>query len=150
MFRIDCDRSESCRRDHIRGSGGDHQPFGDAAPASSYVISPAALGPVAVDPEHEKDRLSANYLIALGARIVREVADLVKIARKEDKNLATLSLDAEIRFASPSDRSAFSKELSESVLKLVSKYHNPAAPEGRDHRLVIAAHPVLKEESISN
>src|SRR6478609_2925495 len=38
------------------------------ATAASYVVSPSALGPVAVDPNREVDRLSASYLIALGAR----------------------------------------------------------------------------------
>ncbi len=36
------------------------------ATAASYVVSPSALGPVAIDPSREVDRLSANYLIALG------------------------------------------------------------------------------------
>src|SRR6516164_6208757 len=40
------------------------------ATATSYVVSPSALGPVAVDPNREIDRLSASYLIALGARVV--------------------------------------------------------------------------------
>jgi len=48
------------------------------ATAASYVVSPSALGPVAVDPGREVDRLSASYLIALGARIVREVGNLVR------------------------------------------------------------------------
>jgi DNA-binding transcriptional ArsR family regulator len=43
------------------------------ATAASYVVSPSALGPVAADPNREIDRLSASYLIALGARVVREV-----------------------------------------------------------------------------
>src|ERR1700758_3739991 len=47
-----------------------------AATASSYVVSPSAMGPVAFDPDRESDRLSASYLIALGARLVREVGDL--------------------------------------------------------------------------
>jgi len=34
-------------------------------PRASYVVSPGALGPVAVDPNREVDRLSASYLIAL-------------------------------------------------------------------------------------
>src|SRR5688572_26532244 len=68
------------------------------ATASSYVISPTALGEVASDPEREKDRLSAGYLIALAARIVGEVGDLVKRARAEDKDLATLSIDTVISF----------------------------------------------------
>src|SRR5437016_6294010 len=50
------------------------------ATAASYIVSPSALGPVAIDPDREVDRLSASYLIALGARIVREVADLVRRA----------------------------------------------------------------------
>src|SRR3954464_519929 len=46
------------------------------ATAASYVVSPGALGPVAVHPDREVDRLSAGYLIALGARVVREVGAL--------------------------------------------------------------------------
>src|SRR3954466_6089991 len=37
------------------------------ATATSYVIAPSAMGPVAVDPNREIDRLSASYHIALGA-----------------------------------------------------------------------------------
>src|SRR5258708_4649843 len=106
------------------------------ATAASYVVSPSALGPVAVDPNREVDRLSANYLIALGARIVREVADLVRRAKKAGKRLATLAVDTEVRFRSPADRAAFSAELAEAITKLVSKYHDESPPGGRVHRLV--------------
>jgi DNA-binding transcriptional ArsR family regulator len=41
------------------------------ATATSYVVSPSAMGPVAADPGKRVDRLSASYLIALGARMVR-------------------------------------------------------------------------------
>src|SRR5215218_6709796 len=40
------------------------------ATAASYVVSPGALGPAAADPGRDIDRLSASYLIALGARLV--------------------------------------------------------------------------------
>src|SRR6266576_7280618 len=112
------------------------------ATAASYVVSPRALGPVAVDPDREVDRLSASYLIALGARIVREVADLVRRAKESGKRLATLAVDTEIRFRSATDRAAFSAELTEAITKLVSKYHDESAPGGRAHRLVILAHPL--------
>ncbi len=112
------------------------------ATAASYVVSPSAMGPVAVDPGREVDRLSASYLIALGARIVREVADLVRRATEASKRLATLAVDAEIRFKSPADRAAFSNELAEAIAKLVSKYHDESAPGGRAHRLVVVAHPL--------
>lgn len=112
------------------------------ATAASYVVSPSAMGPVAVDPDREVDRLSASYLIALGARIVREVADLVRRATEASKRLATLAVDTEIRFKSPADRAAFSNELAEAIAKLVSKYHDESAPGGRAHRLVVVAHPL--------
>jgi DNA-binding transcriptional ArsR family regulator len=112
------------------------------ATASSYVVSPSALGPVAVDPAREVDRLSASYLIALGARVVREVGDLVRRAKEAGKRLATLSVDTEIRFRSPTDRAAFSAELAECIARLVAKYHDESAPGGRAHRLVVMAHPM--------
>ena len=112
------------------------------ATAASYVVSPGALGPVAVDPNREVDRLSASYLIALGARVVREVGDLVRRANETGKRLATLSVDTEVRFRSPADRAAFTSELTEAIARLVSKYHDASAPGGRAHRLVIVAHPL--------
>src|SRR5215468_9636929 len=112
------------------------------ATASSYVVSPSALGPVAVDPNREVDRLSASYLIALGARVVREVGDLVRRATEAGKRLATLAVDTEVRFRSATDRAAFSNELAEAITKLVSKYHDEHAPGGRAHRVVLVAHPV--------
>src|SRR5947209_3351848 len=111
------------------------------ATAASYVVSPSAMGPVAVDPNREIDRLSASYLIALGARIVREVAGLVRRANVEDKRLATLAVDTEVRFRSATDRAAFSHELTEAIAKLISKYHDESAPGGRAHRLLVVAHP---------
>ncbi|MFG3597826.1 helix-turn-helix domain-containing protein [Bradyrhizobium sp. RDI18] len=110
--------------------------------AKSFVVSPEALGAVAADPKRSKDQLAASYLIALGARIVREVGDLWKRARKADKQLATLSIDAEIRFASPAARAAFTRELTQAITELVSRYHDASASGGRDHRLVIVSHPL--------
>jgi len=100
------------------------------------------MGPVAADPNREIDRLSASYLIALGARVVREVGDLVRRAKEAGKRLATLAVDTEIRFRSATDRAAFSNELTEAITKLVSKYHDESTPGGRVHRLVVVAHPL--------
>src|SRR3954470_9766984 len=112
------------------------------ATAASYLVSPGTLGPVAVDPNREVDRLSASYLIALGARVVREVSDLVRRANQAGKRLATLAIDTEVRFRSPTDRAAFSRELTDAIAKLVAKYHDESAPGGRAHRLIIVAHPL--------
>ena len=117
------------------------------ATAASYVVSPGALGPVAVDPNREVDRLSASYLIAIGARMVREVADLLRRAKIAGKRLATLAVDTEVRFRSPADRAAFTAELTDAITKLVSKYHDESAPGGRAHRLIVVAHPLPQKSA---
>lgn len=112
------------------------------ASAASYVVSPRAMGSVAVDPTREVDRLSASYLIALGARLISEVGSLIRRANDSGKRLATLAVDTEVRFRSPTERAAFSHELTDAIATLVAKYHNASAPGGRAHRLVVVAHPL--------
>ena len=115
------------------------------ATARSYVVSPGALGPIATDPARV-DRWSSRYLVALAARLVREVGGLARRADAAGRPLATLALDTEVRFASAADRAAFTEELSASVLALAAQYHDESAPDGRPHRLVVAAHPVPRPE----
>jgi DNA-binding transcriptional ArsR family regulator len=111
------------------------------ATAASYVVSPACLGAIATNPARNNDRLSASYLIALAARIVREVGALWTSARAQDKRLATLSIDTVIRFKSAADRAAFTNDLAEAVAGLVARYHDERAPGGRAYRMVVAAYP---------
>lgn len=111
------------------------------ASATSYVVSPGALGAAGADPAREGDKLSASYLVALGARLVREVGQLLRAAGDTGKRLATLAVDTEIRFRCAADRSAFTHELAEAIATLASKYHDASAPGGRSHRLVVVAHP---------
>ena len=113
-----------------------------AATAGSYVVSPAALGPAATTPARTTDRLSASYLIALAARVVREVGELMRAALRTEQRLATLSIDSEIRFRSAAERAAFSEELAASVADLAARYHDATAAGGRLHRLVVLAHPL--------
>ncbi len=117
------------------------------ATAASYVVSPGAMGPVATDPGRSADRLSAGYVIALAARVVREVSDLLTRARQVGKRLATLSVDTEVRFRSAEERAKFSRELTGAIASLVARYHDASAPGGRRHRLVIVAHPLPQTPS---
>ncbi|HEX6024522.1 MAG TPA: helix-turn-helix domain-containing protein [Solirubrobacter sp.] len=100
------------------------------ATAASYVVSPSALGEVKTP-----NRLSAHYLIALAARMVREVARL--------GDRPTLALDAEVRFRTPEARAAFADELSDAVMQVIARHHHD---DGVPHRLVVAAHPLPKED----
>ncbi|MFD1540492.1 ArsR/SmtB family transcription factor [Nonomuraea guangzhouensis] len=111
------------------------------ASAASYVISPTALSAVEPDPSRAPDQLSARWLLAVAARLVRDVGALITAAAKARKRVATFAVDGEVRFASAADRAAFAEELSGVVASLVSKYHDEQAEDGRPHRLIIAIHP---------
>jgi DNA-binding transcriptional ArsR family regulator len=113
------------------------------ATAASYVISPTALSAVAPDPSRAPDQLSARWLLALAARLVREVGELVTRAAAARRPLATFAIDSEIRFASAADRAAFAAELSQAVETLAGKYNDERAEGGRPHRLVVALHPSI-------
>jgi DNA-binding transcriptional ArsR family regulator len=114
------------------------------ATAASYVISPLAMAAVAPDPARSPDRLSARWLLAVAARLVRDVGSLVTGATKARQRVATFALDGEITFATPADRAAFAEDLAVAVTQLVGRYN---APDGRKHRIVLALHPTVNEES---
>ena len=118
------------------------------ATAASYVISPTALAAVEPDPDRAPDRLSAFWMLALAARLVRDVGSLLIGARRAGKRLATFALDGEVRFASAADRAAFAEELSHAVAGLVAKYHDDAAAGGRSHRIVVAIHPSVPAPAV--
>jgi DNA-binding transcriptional ArsR family regulator len=116
------------------------------ATAASYVISPVAMSPLAPDPGRSPDRLSARWLLAVAAKLVRDVGTLITGGAKAGKRVATFGLDGEVRFASAADRAAFVEELTVAITGLLSKYHDERAPGGRDHRVVVAVHPSVKTE----
>ena len=111
------------------------------ASAGSYVISPAALTALQPDPGRSTDQRSAVWLLALAARLVRDVGALLAGATRERRPLSTFALDAEVRFASAADRAAFADELGAAVTSLIGRYHDEAAPRGRTHRVLVAIHP---------
>ena len=106
------------------------------ATAAGFVVAPAPVGaPARTNP------LSAAYLIALAARMVREVGGMAKKAADKGKALPVFALDTEIRFATPSDRAAFADELVAAISRVAAKFHDEQAPGGRWQRLVLGVHP---------
>jgi DNA-binding transcriptional ArsR family regulator len=114
------------------------------ATAESYVISPAALAAVQPDPARAPDQLSARWLLAVAARLVRDVGALITGAARVRKKVATFALEGRLRFATAADRAAFAEELSNALAALVAKYHDEAAERGRDHRVIVAVHPSVE------
>jgi DNA-binding transcriptional ArsR family regulator len=117
------------------------------ATAAAFVISPAALGAVQPDPRRAPDRVSAAWLLAVASRLVRDVGELIGGAARARQRVATFALDGEVRFASAAERAAFAEELAGAVADLVARYHDPDAPRGRDHRLVVALHPSITTQT---
>lgn len=113
------------------------------ATAASYVISPVALAAVQPDPRRSPDRLSARWLLALAAKLVRDVGELLVGSARENKRVATFAMEGEVRFASAADRAAFAEELAGAVAALVGKYHDETAAHGRPHRVIVAVHPAI-------
>ncbi|MGH7632055.1 MAG: hypothetical protein ACREOF_22185 [Gemmatimonadales bacterium] len=96
------------------------------------------------------DRHSAAYLVSLAARAIRELAGLTERARREDKRLATLALDAEVRFAGAADRAAFAEELTQAVAALAARYHTANAPDGRSFRVILGAYPARPSKEVTS
>jgi DNA-binding transcriptional ArsR family regulator len=117
------------------------------ATARSFVISPAAFASVQPDPAQSPDQLSARWLLSVAARLVRDAGALITGAARAGKKVATFTVDGEVRFASATDRAAFTAELSSAVTALVSRYHDDTTPGGRVHRLVLALHPGADAET---
>jgi DNA-binding transcriptional ArsR family regulator len=113
------------------------------ASAQSYLISSEALGALEPDPKRIRDRLSWGYLVATAGKVIRDLGILRQRADRVGKRLPTLTLETEVRFASASDRDAFTQELSAAVAALAVKYHNEHPPHGRLFRFVLGAYPAI-------
>ena len=78
------------------------------------------------------------------------MGDLLRGARQAGKPLATLAIDADIRFRSAAERAAFTRELTAAVTDLAARYHDEASPGGRRHRLLVLAHPLPASDAHTN
>jgi DNA-binding transcriptional ArsR family regulator len=110
------------------------------ATARSYVIAPQALGGLGAGAELP-DRFSSSYLVGVAAQTLRDVARLRKEADRAGLRLPTLSLQTEVRFGGPGAQHEFAEELAEAVSRVVAKYHDEHAPEGRTFRLNLVTYP---------
>lgn len=111
--------------------------------AGAFMVNPAVLGDLGPRPGPAADRASAAALAGAAAETIRSVAALEQRARTAGKRLATLTLEAEVRFASAEARAAFTEELTAAVARLVARFHDDDAPGGRRFRLMVGAHPAV-------
>ena len=113
------------------------------ATAYRYVISPEVLADLGKDLAEAVDRFSSAYLVSLAGRTIRELGALREAAQVAGKSLATLSMEADIRFADAADRNRFAEELAGAFAGLIQKYHRPESSQGRLFRFVVGGYPAL-------
>ena len=113
--------------------------------ARDHVLDPALMqappDPEAIDAQ---DRHAADHLISTASTIVRDVARMRQDAAAEGSRLLTLTVEADVVFATPADFDAFTEDVSAAVAALARRY---AAPSGRRYRLTAAAHPAVPKPS---
>lgn len=114
------------------------------ARARAWVVSPGALGDLAPDPETIRDRFSSAYLMAVASRAVQDVGELSAAAEAAEKRLATLTLETEVRFASPATQRAFAEDLAAAFREVTARYHDERSPEGRTFRFFVGGHPARR------
>jgi DNA-binding transcriptional ArsR family regulator len=122
------------------------------ATARGYALSPELLGKLAADPSQVADAFSAAYLIGLASKMQCELGRVSALAAKAGKRLATLSINTEVRFTSPEQRSTFTEQLQTAIVDVVGRFSAPfcnsdASPaEGRPFRLVLGCYPIPAQE----
>ena len=115
--------------------------------ATSYAIAPKTLGGIAVDPRTVADAFSAAYLSAVAGRALNDLAALGRAAAARGKRVPTLTLETNVRFATPADQRRFADELTTAFATLAAKYHRPDTPQGRTFRVFACGYPAVPSSS---
>lgn len=113
--------------------------------ADAFVLDPSMMGaprPAAIDAQ---DRFASDHLVRTAASVVREVARMRTAADEAGKRLLTLTLEADLGFASPEDFDRFTTALTDAVAELARRF----APRrgARRFRLLAAAHPAVASKA---
>lgn len=115
--------------------------------ARNHVLDPALMqAPVDPDAVEAQDRHAADHLIATASSLVRDVARMRQDAAAEGARLLTLTVEADVAFATPADFDAFTEDVAAAVADIARKY---AAPSGRRYRLTAVAHPATPKPALS-
>ncbi len=113
--------------------------------ADTFVLDPALVQGAAERAGEAQDRHASDHLVRTAAALVRDVARMRETADSEGKRLLTLTVEAELTFATPADFDEFSEQLADAMTALAKRYAaSPLKKGGRRYRLVAAAHPAIQ------
>ena len=109
--------------------------------ARRFVLDPAAVGALgAGEPNDVGERFSADYLVAVAARAIRELAALTDRARRRKSRLASAAVNASVRLATPDRFNAFVEDLTRAVAEVVARHHDEDGA-GRWFRVFAGSYP---------
>ncbi len=128
---------------HEHGSVGRRIDRSYVRTATSYAIAPKTLGGVAVDPRTVVDAFSSAYLSAVAGRALNDLAALGRAAAARGKRVPTMTLETDVRFATPDDQRRFADELTTALSRLAATYHRPDATKGRTFRIFACGYPAV-------
>jgi DNA-binding transcriptional ArsR family regulator len=89
------------------------------------------------------DQYAAEHLVSVAAGTVRDVARMQAAAADQGKRLLTFTVEAEVRFAEPSDLHDFTDALAAAIADTVARFDTAG---GRPYRLVAGGHPTSRGE----
>jgi DNA-binding transcriptional ArsR family regulator len=108
------------------------------AVASTFLVSPRAAWGDPRRMQAMRDQFALERLVHLGERLERDAAVLLDRAAFEGDEIASVSVEAEVRFATETDRAAFLEEYLAAVGPLFRKYGTRG---GDPYRVALAAYP---------
>jgi DNA-binding transcriptional ArsR family regulator len=108
------------------------------AVATTFVVSPRAVWGDPRRTQAMRDQFALERLVHLGERLERDAAVLLDRAAFDGDEIASASVDVEVRFASEADRAAFLDEYLATVGPLLEKYGHR---DGLPYRVALVAYP---------
>ena len=85
-----------------------------------------------------RDRHTAEHLISVASRTVRDVTRMQSAAAQQHRRLLTFTVEADVAFAEPADVHRFTDELAAALAELATSYHSPT---GRRYAVTVGGHP---------
>lgn len=108
------------------------------AVASTFVVSPRAAWSDPRRVQAMQEQFSLERLVHLGERLERDAATLLDRAAFDGEEIASVSVEADVRFGTEADRAAFVEEYLAAVGPLFRKY---GRRRGSPYRVALAAYP---------
>ncbi len=113
------------------------------AAAQSFTVSPRLTWSGTERTSALADQMSLDHLVAIGEQLQRDASALLDRAAFDGEQIESASVDAQVRFADASARSAFMTEYLALLGPLLKKYGSRA---GLPFRVALAIYPDPTEE----